>query len=128
MSGDQRAADAVLSTAVVSMPAEIDIANASRLAVELDAAIKPGVQALVIDMTRTTFCDSLGLKIIVRTRGQAVAEGVDLRLVTASPQVLRILAVTGLDTAIRVYGRLEDALCAGNKTTEEARDQPGRTP
>jgi anti-anti-sigma factor len=121
ISGDQRAADAVRSIAVVPMPAEIDIANASRLAAELDAALKPGVKILIIDMSLTTFCDSMGLKVIARTRGQAVAEGVDLRLVAASPQVLRILAVTGLDTAIGVYGRLEDAVGADSKTTEEAR-------
>jgi hypothetical protein len=34
----------------------------------------------------------------------------DLRLVTASAQVQRILAVTGLDTKVRIYRRLEDAL------------------
>lgn len=49
-----------------------------------------------------------------------MAEGVDLRLVTASPLVLRILAVTGLDTAVRVYTRLEDALCADSKPPGEA--------
>jgi len=122
MNDDQRAGNAVLPAALVTMPAEIDIANAGRLAAELDAAIRPGVKALVIDMTRTTFCDSLGVKVIARTRGQAVAEGVDLRLVTASPQVLRILALTGLDTAVRVYGRLEDALSTGGKPAGEAGD------
>jgi anti-sigma B factor antagonist len=122
MSDDQRAADALRSMTVVTLPAEIDIANASRLAVELDEAIKPDVKILVIDMTRTTFCDSLGVKVIARTRGQAVAEGVDLRLVTASPQVLRILEVTGLDTAVRVYRRLEDALCTDSKPGGKAGD------
>lgn len=121
MSDDQRAADAV-STVVVTMPAEIDIANASRLASELDAAILQGVKALVIDMTFTTFCDSQGVKVIVRTRRRAEAEGVDLRLVTASPQVLRILSVTALDTVVRVYRRLEDALCVGGDHTVEACD------
>jgi len=110
MSDDQHAADAVLPTVVVPMPAEIDIANASRLTAELDRAIHPEVKALVIDMTLTTFCDSMGVKVIARIRGQAVAEGVDLRLVTASKQVQQILAVTGLDTKVRIYRRLEDAL------------------
>jgi len=67
MDGDRHAADAVRSTAVIPMPAEIDIANASRLAVELDASLKPGVKTLIIDMTRTTFCDSLGVRVIART-------------------------------------------------------------
>jgi anti-sigma B factor antagonist len=110
MSDDQHAADAELPMVVVPMPAEIDIANASHLAAELDRAIHPGVKALVIDMTLTTFCDSLGVKVIARIRGRAVAEGVDLRLVTASTQVQRILAVTGLDTKVQVYRRLEDAV------------------
>jgi anti-anti-sigma factor len=118
MRDDQRAADAALSTAVVTMPAEIDIANASRLAAELDTVIKPGVTALVIDMTSTTFCDSQGVNVIVRTRRRAEAEGVDLQLVTASPQVLRILQVTGLDTVVRVHRHLADALYPG-------RDHPG---
>jgi anti-sigma B factor antagonist len=121
MSDDRRAPDALLSTAVVPMPAEIDIANAGRLAAELDAAIKPGLTALVIDMTLTTFCDSMGVKVIARIRGQAVAEGVDLRLVTASTQVRRILAVTGLDTKVRIHRRLEDALRAGGKPPREGR-------
>jgi anti-sigma B factor antagonist len=122
VSDGQHGADAVLPTAVVPMPAEIDVANASRLAAELDTAIHPGVQAVIVDMTLTTFCDSMGVKVIARTRGQAVAEGVDLRLVTASPQVLRILAVTGLDTKVRIYRRLEDALCADGKPSGEGRE------
>jgi anti-sigma B factor antagonist len=122
MSDDQPAAGAVLPTAVVPMPAEIDVANAGRLAAELDTAIHPGVKALVLDMTRTTFCDSMGVKVIARIRGQAVAEGVDLRLVTASAQVQRILAVTGLDTKVQVYRRLEDALRADGKPSGEDRE------
>lgn len=122
MTGDRHAVDAVRSIAVVPMPAEIDIANASRLAAELDAAIKPGVKALIIDMTRTTFCDSLGLRVIARTHRRAQADGVDLRLVTASAQVLRILAVTGLDTAVPVYPQLEQALRAGRNPAGQARE------
>ena len=61
------------------------------------------------------------MKVIARIRGQAVAEGIDLRLVTDLPQVLRILALTGLDTAVRVYRRLEDALCVGSKPAGQAR-------
>ena len=121
MSDDQHAADAAASTAVVAMPAEIDVANANRLAAELDTAIHPGIKALVIDMTRTTFCDSMGVKVITRAWRGAEREGVDLRLVAASPQVLRILAVTGLDTAVPVYGRLEDALRPGSKPSGEDR-------
>jgi anti-sigma B factor antagonist len=127
VSDDQHAADAVLPTAVVLMPAEIDVANASDLAARLDTAIHPGVKAIVIDMSLTTFCDSMGVKVIARIRGQAVAEGVDLRLVTASAQVRRILAVTGLDTKVRIYRRLEDALRAGSKPSGKIANSQART-
>jgi anti-sigma B factor antagonist len=122
VSDDQHAADAVLPTAVIHMPAEIDVANASRVAAELDTAVHPGVKALVIDMTLTTFCDSLGVKVITRTWRRAETEGVDLRLVTRSPQVVRILSVTGLDAALPVYRRLEDALRADSKPSGEDRE------
>jgi anti-sigma B factor antagonist len=113
MTNDQQTADGVLATAVVPMPPEIDIANASRLAAELDGAIKPGVTALVIDMTFTTFCDSQGVNVIAQTQRRAEAEGVDLRVVTASPQVLRVLQVTALDTVVGVYRHLADAIYPG---------------
>jgi anti-anti-sigma factor len=46
---------------VVIAPQEIDITNADRLrAALLQAAARPGA-ALVVDMTRTRFCDSAGL-------------------------------------------------------------------
>ena len=46
---------------VVTAPEEIDITNASQLrAALLHAAARPG-PALVVDMTRTRFCDSAGL-------------------------------------------------------------------
>jgi anti-anti-sigma factor len=68
------------------------------------------------------FCDWMGVKVIARIRGQAAAEGVDLRLVTASAQVQRILAVTGLDTKVRVYRRLEDALRPDSGRAAEDRE------
>jgi hypothetical protein len=44
--------------AVVSAPAEIDIANAEQLRTVLLDAGRRGMRRVVVDMTRTRFCDS----------------------------------------------------------------------
>jgi anti-sigma B factor antagonist len=96
--------------AVVPMPDEIDIANAERLAADLDSEIKPGVRIVIVDMTLTTFCDSSGLRLIAQAQKRAKAGNVELRLVVSAPQVLRILAVSNLDSVVPVYSRLTAAL------------------
>jgi anti-sigma B factor antagonist len=101
-----------VATAVPVLPAEIDVSNADRVAGELFAAIKPGTRVVIVDMTLTTFWDSSGLRAIAQAHDRAQAQGAELRLVTASPGVLRVLAVTGLDAVVPVYSRLDDALAA----------------
>ena len=92
------------------MPAEIDISSADEAARELDAAIAPGVRVIVVDMTSTTFCDTSGLRVLAQAHRRAQAQGADLRLVTAAPQVLRVLEVTAMDTVLRVSPRVADAV------------------
>jgi|HubBroStandDraft_6_1064221.scaffolds.fasta_scaffold36870_2 anti-sigma B factor antagonist len=113
MSGSrERSHGLAVATAVAVLPAEIDVSNADRVAGELFAAIKPGVRVAIVDMTLTMFCDSSGLRAIAQAHDRAQAQGAELRLVTASPGVLRVLGVTGLDTVVPVYSRLDDALAA----------------
>jgi STAS domain len=47
---------------VVSMPAEIDLANAGRVGEQLCTAASPGVTVIVADLTGTEFCDSAGIR------------------------------------------------------------------
>jgi anti-sigma B factor antagonist len=113
MSGSrERSHGLAVATAVAVLPAEIDVSNADRVAGELFAAIKPGVRVAIVAMTLTMFCDSSGLRAIAQAHDRAQAQGAELRLVTASPGVLRVLGVTGLDTVVPVYSRLDDALAA----------------
>jgi anti-sigma B factor antagonist len=112
MSGDQKAARAVPSRALVAVPAEVDMATAGHLAAEVEAAIKPGVKVLILDMTFTTFCDSSGLDVLARALRRTQAEAVELRLVCSSPQVLRVLAITGFDKLLPIYPNLDAAFTA----------------
>jgi anti-anti-sigma factor len=66
---------------VVAAPEEIDASNAGWLrAVVLEAAAR-GHETFVVDMTRTQFCDSAALGVLVRAHSRALAEGGELRLV-----------------------------------------------
>jgi anti-sigma B factor antagonist len=93
--------------AVITMPAEIDAANADQVRQALLSAASPDVAVLIVDMSETTFCDSAGVRAIIAAYRQAAAAGTRLRLVTTS--VLRIFQVIGADQLIPIYPTLEEA-------------------
>jgi anti-sigma B factor antagonist len=96
---------------VVATPADIDITTAERLHMVLLRTASRSHATIVVDMTRTGFCDSAGLSVLVRAHKRAVTDGGELRLVLpAGGAVPRIFALTCLDRVIPVFGSLEEAL------------------
>jgi anti-sigma B factor antagonist len=115
------------SVAVVRMPEEIDITIADEVREELLAVLNKGASALVVDMTRTTFCDSSGVSALIRARRRATASGADMRLATDSPVVLRVFTLIGLTQAIDVCPDVSAALAslAGRSPRRDCqRDDP----
>ena len=95
---------------VVTAPEEIDIANAAGLRAALLEAAGPGRAMVVVDMSRTRFCDSAGLNALVAAARQARADSGEVRLVITGEAVARVVALTGVDRVIPIYASLEDAL------------------
>ena len=95
---------------VVTAPEEIDLANAAGLRAALLDVAGPGRALVVVDMSRTRFCDSAGLNALVAAARQARADGGEVRLAVVGEAVARIVALTGVDRVIPVYASLEDAL------------------
>jgi anti-sigma B factor antagonist len=104
------AARVIRGVPVVTAPAEVDVGNATLLRAALLRAAAGNHATIILDMTATEFCDSAGLSVLVRGHRRALAEGGSLRVVTSTPQVLRILNVTGLDSLLEHFGTLEKAL------------------
>jgi anti-sigma B factor antagonist len=102
--------DVVQGIPVVATPEEIDITNATELRTALLEASAYGPRTIVVDMTRTLFCDSAGLHALVGAHRRAVTEGSAVVLAVCGEPVLRILALTGLDAAIPNFTSLEEAL------------------
>jgi anti-sigma B factor antagonist len=95
---------------VITLPAEIDIANARRVGDQLAAAMTPGITLVIADLSATTFCDSSGIRELALAGRHAAAGGVDFKLVVSSAAVLRVIALTGLDRLLRIFPSLDQAL------------------
>ena len=95
---------------VVTTPEEIDITSAPGLRSALLEATAHGHGTLVVDMSRTHFCDSSGLHALLAAHKRAQAEGGELLLVISATRVLRIFAITGIDRIIPNFTSLDQAL------------------
>lgn len=97
------------SAALIAIRGELDLASGPRLEEEL-SALDPGVTLVVVDLRQLEFMDSTGLSIIVRAH-QRLAEGDrELSLVRGSPQVQRLLDLTGVAERLRLVDTPEDLL------------------
>ena len=96
---------------VVTAPAEIDMTTVGQLRAVLLEWHTRGHTTMVVDMTGTEFCDSAGLRELMRAHKRAVAEGGGLRLVLpADGAVRRVFTFTGLDRLIPHFTAPEQAL------------------
>ena len=96
---------------VVVLPAEIDVTNSEQVYEQLVAALAPGVDTLIADMTSTVFCDSSGVHAIMHSYESATARGVRMRLaVSPATSVRRVLELVGVSRLMPVYASLAEAL------------------
>jgi len=102
--------EVVSGVPVVTAPEEIDITNALGLRSALLEAAGHGHGTLVLDMTRTQFCDSSGLHTLLAAHKRAQAAGGELLLVLSATHVLRVFAITGIDRMIPNFTSLDQAL------------------
>ena len=103
MSGERYPVLWISRTAVVSLPAEIDITNADQVREDLLSVLNQGAVLLIADLSRTTFCDSAGVSALARSFRRAEASQSDMRLVVGTLAVQRVLALTGIDRLLDIY-------------------------
>jgi anti-sigma B factor antagonist len=96
--------------ALVMLPAEIDITNASDVHSQIIAALRPGVRIVIADMTATEFCDSAGTRALLVAHQRAVSDGAELRLLRPGYAVTRILELADTNHRPTICQSLEDAI------------------
>jgi anti-sigma B factor antagonist len=121
MPDDRFPVEVVEGVPVVAAPEEIDITNAEALRSALLKAAANGHRTLVVDMTRTRFCDLSGLHVLAAAHQRTQADGGELLLVIPGTAVLRVFALIGMGRVIPNFTSLAEALAS----TDRRDDQPG---
>ena len=87
---------------IVVLPAEIDVTNSDEVYQQLLAALAPGGGTVIADLTSTSFCDSSGVRAVMRAHQLATTQGNVLRLaVSPTGSVHRVLQLTGAGPSCR---------------------------
>jgi anti-anti-sigma factor len=97
------------SAALIAISGELDLASGPRLEEEF-SSLDPDVTLVVVDLRRLEFMDSTGLSIIVRAHQRLAEQDRELSLVRGSPQVQRLLDLTGVAERVRLVEAPEELL------------------
>jgi anti-sigma B factor antagonist len=96
--------------AVIAVAGELDLASGPELEAELHEISADTTELLIVDLRELEFMDSTGLSIIVRAHQRLTGEGCQVGLVKGSPQVQRLLDLTGVADRIALVSRPEELL------------------
>jgi anti-sigma B factor antagonist len=98
------------AAAVLSVAGDVDAANAHVLRDAVVAAIDDGSPVVVVDLAQVGYVDSVGLGTLVQCLKRASERGTTMRLVVASPQIEKILSITGLQSVFEVFHDQQSAV------------------
>ena len=96
-------------TAVVAVAGEIDVYTSPVLQERLVEVLRDGFSSIVLDLSEVTFLDSTGLGVLITALKRCRSAEGDLVLVTAQPNVLKVLEITGLNDVFKVHDSVDDA-------------------
>lgn len=93
--------------AVVRVSGELDMATCSLVEEAISSAVPSRV---IVDLTGCTFLDSSGVSVLVAAYREAAANGGDVELVAADPNIVRVLEITNVNTVLAIHSTLDAAL------------------
>lgn len=100
------------SVVVIEVVGEVDMDTSPQLDAAVTSAFQqPGADRYVLDLTRVTYLASAGLTSLVNATRRAEARTEPLLVVVDSTRpVIRPIELTGLDTVLRLYHSVDEAL------------------
>jgi anti-sigma B factor antagonist len=98
------------AAAVLNVVGDVDAANAHLLREAVITAINGGPPVVVVDLTQVGYVDSVGLGTLVVSLKRAAEQQTALRLVVTSPQIEKVLKITGLLSVFDVYNNQQSAI------------------
>ncbi len=97
------------SRAIVEVHGDVDVATSEEFRAFLMSTIDGGAQQLIVNMLGVTYLDSTGLSCFIAARNKIREVDGSIALVIASPQVLKILEITGLTDVFSIYATEAEA-------------------
>jgi anti-anti-sigma factor len=107
--------------AIAELAGELDLARAPALREQLLGLLRTGKSRLILDLSQVSFCDASGLAVLVGTGHRARRQGGFQRLAAVSPQVARVLNLTGLHRHLPVFPTIQAAAAAGTPASQRRR-------
>lgn len=105
-------------TVVLAVSGEADLHVAPELRERISTAISEGADELVLDLTETTFVDSMTLGVLLSSMKSLRARGGRMRLVVDRPDIRRIFEITLLDDLFPIHVSLDEALAVEAASAE----------
>lgn len=110
---------------VVCAKGEVDSSTVDLLVTALDAAVLEAqahpARVLVVELDEVTYFGSAGLNALLGCSERGVAQGIAVRLVANNTEVARPIEVTRLDTVLRPYRTVAEAIRSAAASTESPR-------
>jgi anti-sigma B factor antagonist len=94
---------------VLGLVGDFDITVLDLLGSTFSDAVLAGNAQVAVDLSGTTFLDSMALGSLISARNQARENGGWVRLVSPSPYVRKVLRVTNLDAIFGLYDSVDEA-------------------
>lgn len=86
--------------ATLVLRGELDLATTAGFEAKAEELVAAGTVRLVVDLSGLTFCDSVGLNGLVRTKKQCEQQGGWLRVAGSQGQVAHVIGISGLLDAL----------------------------
>ena len=106
---------------VVTLRGKLDIASAPALREQLLSLLCLGASQFVIDLSAIQCADASGLAVLVGSQRRAVPLGVVLRLAAPRPEVVGVLAATGINRHLDVYPTVAAAITGRGRAVRAVR-------
>lgn len=92
----------------IAVIGEIDLATVPELEMAIESVYSGNSHPLVVDLTKSSFMDSTGLKALVMANRRFDESGRPFALAVSGGPVSRLIDLSGVESSMRIVERTED--------------------
>jgi anti-sigma B factor antagonist len=100
---------------VIHITGELDVIGGPQLEELARKTLEQGARRCIVDLTRATFIDSIGVGSLIRTHRAAVDKNSALAVAGAQGMIAQLIKITQLHRIFKVYATLDEALASAQQ-------------